>query len=109
MDNSMQKVTVRPVKKNPMLLAMIGLLGFAAVIAGLLAFFWGTNMREFRRLQAQANYINTQRARAQAVLNEAMEYSKKNPAIDPILQSIGAKPRPNMPAPSVTPPAKGGK
>ena len=87
---------------------LTGLLFVCAVTAGILAFLQGRNMREYRKLQGRAAYISTQRARAQAVLNEALEYSKRNPAIDPLLQALGAKPRPAT-APPMTPSTKAGK
>ena len=87
---------------------LTGLLFVCALAAGTLAFLQGRNMREYRTLQGRAAYISTQRARAQAVLNEALEYGKRNPAIDPLLQALGAKPRPAAISP-VTPSTKGGK
>ena len=49
--------------------------------------------RKLQRMQMQVVYINRQRPSLQALAAETVEYSKRNPAIDPILQSIGFKPR----------------
>jgi hypothetical protein len=37
-------------------------------------------------------FVNRNRALFQALANDAIEYSKRNPAIDPILQSVGINP-----------------
>jgi len=43
--------------------------------------------------------INNNRATINALANDVMEYSKKNQAIDPILESVGLKPgKSNLPA-----------
>jgi len=36
--------------------------------------------------------MNTRLNFAQALLNDTLEYSKRNPAIDPLLQSMNLKP-----------------
>jgi hypothetical protein len=51
-----------------------------------------TNASELSRLQSQATMINNNRAVMNAVATEAVEYSKKNPAIDPILEEAKIKP-----------------
>jgi hypothetical protein len=48
--------------------------------------------REVRGLQGQIAGIQNNRAFIAAVANEAVEYSKKNPEIDPILEAAGLKP-----------------
>lgn len=49
--------------------------------------------RELRSLQGQIAGIQNNRALIAAVANEALEYSKKNAAIDPILEGAGIKPK----------------
>jgi len=49
--------------------------------------------RELRELQGRANAFNYRQVGIQALLNDAMEYSKKNPAMDPLLESLGVKQR----------------
>lgn len=48
--------------------------------------------RELRRLQAEVGAINQRQTGINLLVNDIIEYSKKDPAIDPILESIGAKP-----------------
>ncbi len=47
--------------------------------------------REYRSLQRQLAQINRNSVLTQALINDCLEYSKKNPAIDPILESVGVK------------------
>lgn len=63
-----------------------------------------SNTREIRQLQTQAAMVQQNRAVVNALANEALEYSKKNPAIDPILEAANVKPSKN--APPATSPVK---
>jgi hypothetical protein len=47
--------------------------------------------REFRSLNAQAGMANAYRSTIQALANDCLIYSQKNPAIDPMLKSVGIK------------------
>jgi hypothetical protein len=47
--------------------------------------------RELRELQAGAAAVNHNQQTLAALANDAVEYSKKNPAIEPLLESIGVK------------------
>jgi len=60
---------------------------------------WGymANARELRTLQSQTAFINNNRTLVNSLANDAVEYSKKNPAIDPILESVGIKPAKSAP------------
>lgn len=57
-----------------------------------------SSTRELRILQTQIAIANNTSARVNALASEALEYSKTNPAINPLLESIGAKPGKNAPA-----------
>lgn len=48
--------------------------------------------REVRALQGQIAGIQNNRAFIAAVANDAIEYSKRNSSIDPILEAAGLKP-----------------
>lgn len=50
--------------------------------------------RDLRSLSMQVQGINNYRAGMQSLLSDCLEYSKKNAAIDPLLQQIGLKPAP---------------
>jgi len=49
--------------------------------------------RELRSLQGQIAGIQNNRALIAGVANDALEYSKRNSAIDPILEAAGIKPK----------------
>jgi hypothetical protein len=71
---------------------LLGLLVISALLS--IGLFWGliSKERELRDLQTTAARINNNRALIAALANEAVEYSKKNPTIDPILEAAGVKP-----------------
>jgi hypothetical protein len=56
-------------------------------------------------LQSQLSLIQRNRTIIQSMAEDAIEYSKRNPAIDPILQQHNVKPKPAAPAPTPAKPA----
>lgn len=46
-----------------------------------------------RRYQQEAGAINQNRVVLQRLVAECLEYSRKNPAILPVLESVGVRPR----------------
>ncbi len=89
-------------KSNRLSTILVGLLFALSVFAAGLALICVLNVRTLNRLQARAFYINNDRAVLQALLNDCVEYSKRNPAMELLLQSVGVKPK-QAPA---QPPAK---
>ena len=62
--------------------------------------FCGLYVRDAMRLRdLQRNTANLQMYRntVVALINETLEYSKKNPSVDPILEAAGFKPKPGAP------------
>lgn len=55
--------------------------------------------REARALSGQVANINLFRNTLQALANDCLAYSQTNPAINPILESVGLKPRGGASAP----------
>lgn len=51
-------------------------------------------VREYRSISGQINYINTERARIQQLAAECVQYSEKNPAMNPLLEAVGLKAKP---------------
>jgi hypothetical protein len=87
-------------KNSPLVMAMLAavcLLTFATLI---LAILYEKNFRQLRVLQPQRIQIENTRNVIGALANDSIEYSKHNPAIDPILQQMGFKPRPAGAAPA---------
>lgn len=56
--------------------------------------------REARTLSGQVANINLFRNTLQALANDCLAYSQTNPAINPILESVGLKPRSGAGSPS---------
>ena len=57
-------------------------------------------------LQDDVRQINGKQTAIQGLLVEAVEYSKRDPTIEPLLQSMGVRPRTNAAQPAAKPPAK---
>jgi hypothetical protein len=67
---------------------VLGLFLALAVIFCLQTYFLSA---EFRNLNGQISGVNTWRQAVQQLVVDCSEYSKKNPAIVPILETIGYK------------------
>jgi len=61
-------------------------------------------VREYRSISAQINLVNAERARIQQLAAECLQYSEKNPAINPLLEVVGLKAK--TPAAGTKPGAK---
>jgi hypothetical protein len=93
-------------KNSPLATILLGVLTLSALASVVLCWLYISNTRELRSLQGQANIINNNRTVMTALANDTMEYSKKNPAIDPILESVGLKPGKAAPAAAAKPATK---
>jgi hypothetical protein len=62
------------------------------VVVLCLGFIFNKHYRTMRGLQQLIANAQNSRNVVDALANDAVEYSKKNPAIDPILRAVGAKP-----------------
>jgi len=70
---------------------LVAVLFIGAAAAVVASFQVGFSTRPLRRLQPQAVAFQARLNIAQALLNDTLEYSKRNPAIDPLLQSLNLK------------------
>ncbi|MEO5804724.1 MAG: hypothetical protein ABIR24_14460 [Verrucomicrobiota bacterium] len=77
--------------KNLLALILTGLLFLSAALSAVCAVLYVRGSGELRGLQTQAAAIDNNRNLTRALATDAMEYSKRNPAIDPILRSVGLK------------------
>lgn len=94
-------------RSNPLGAILVTLLFMCAVGTTWLSIRYVTATRELQRLQGEAAMINNALTAAQMLANEAIEYSKRNPAIDPILQQYEFKPKPGTaPTPASPKPSK---
>lgn len=86
------KVPPNDMKKNPFIPALIGVLAVLTVFGAWA--IWNTYVfsKKSRTLQAQAAFINNTRMVMDALVKDTVEYSRKNPAVDPVLNSIGLNP-----------------
>lgn len=88
-------------------LALVLILSACALFAAWVSVRYFFSAREAQRLQGQAVAVNNIRNAAQALANDAVEYSKRSPAMDDILQQFEIKSKPtNAPAPIAPAPPK---
>lgn len=89
-------------KSNPMSLLLTAAAGLGALVAAVLALVHVWSSRETGMLNYQVNMVNRYRMLGQALLNDSVEYSKKNPAINEIIAAAtgGAMPPAATPAPA---------
>jgi len=79
-------------------------------VLGLSACLWATryyySVRQAQSLQIQYQMLQTTMSGMQALVAETIEYSKRNPDVDPLLFQYNLKPRPGAAtnAPAVTRP-----
>ena len=78
-------------KANSVMALLVGFLFISAVVAVVQVLRLSFATRDLRRLQPRIVEINANLNVAQALLNDTLEYSKRNPAIDPLLQSMNFK------------------
>lgn len=78
--------------KNLVPFTLIVLIFFSALFSLFCVFLSMRGTGELRGLQAQAARVENSRNLLRAIAAESIEYSKRNPAIDPVLQSVGLKP-----------------
>jgi hypothetical protein len=81
-------------KNSPMTTILLTVLAFSAIFSLITCYLFVSRSRELRELQVTTQNIEVKKRTAMALANDAVEYSKKNPAIDPILEQVGLKPKP---------------
>jgi hypothetical protein len=77
--------------KSPLPTILLAVLAVSAIASVVLCWNYISNTRQIRMLNLTAAQINNNRALLNALATDALEYSKRNPAINPLLESIGAK------------------
>ena len=92
-------------KNNFLAILLVGVLALSVLATAALSFTYVRSMRKLRYLQAHVNVINQNRAMMRQLVAETVEYSKRNRAMEQILDSVGIKVKPEpgltIPAPSV--------
>ena len=90
-------------KKNSFLITLATIALILGLWATLQAVRYYFVTRQLAVAQAKVNGVQIRLNYAQSLVAEALEYSRRNPAIDPILQNFNFKPRPQTnttPAPA---------
>ena len=85
-------------KNSPLATALIVIVGFFTVMIVFLSVVFELHMKRFQKLQPQVVNVQNYQNIVNALANEALEYSKRNPAIDPILEPVGVKPGKTTPS-----------
>ncbi len=78
-------------KNSPLTTFLLAVLAISAVLSVVFCSLYISSTRNLRKLQGQVTFINTRTAGVTALANDALEYSKNHPEIDPILQWANLK------------------
>lgn len=76
-------------KNNPLITILLGVLTVSALASIVLCWLFISNTRKVNTLRVEVGRVITTRNFVNALANDAVEYSKKNPSIEPILHSVG--------------------
>ena len=95
-------------KSNALASLLTGAIIVCASITGFFFLRYYLALKELQKLQGQYVFMNNTRNAAQSLANEAVEYSKRNPSIDPILYQYEIKTRPATNAPAPASSSRGG-
>ncbi len=77
--------------KSPLTKILLGILAILSIWSLILCYRVISKSRDFRNLNAQATAMSVRLNAFNSLAVECLDYSKKNPAIDPILESVGIK------------------
>jgi hypothetical protein len=96
-------------KSNPLTAALVAVLAVCAIATVVLSATFTLKLRKLGTVQARLMQINNVNGFLRSLSADSLEYSKKNPAINPLLQNFGVispEPKPAAsPAPSTAKPA----
>lgn len=93
-------------KSNPVGTLLGIALGVVSVVTALLFLSYVQSARRLQPLQTELMIINRNQAALQNLVSEAVEYIKRDPSIEPVLQSAGIQPKTAAPARTPKPPGK---
>jgi len=86
--------------RNQIIAGLVGVLFGLAAGCAVFAKSYASAMNDLRQTQAQVSAQNGRLNLLQSLVNDTMEYSRRNPGIDPVLQSLGLKSNATQPAPT---------
>jgi len=88
-------------KNSPLAGILLGVLTISALASVVMCWLHIKASRELRMWQTQLGMVQNNRNVVSGLVAESLEYSKKNPSINPILESFG-KPKTNTSLPART-------
>jgi hypothetical protein len=78
-------------KSNPLTSLLLAVLFVNAAFTALMTYNYVQSIRTLQTLQVQRTAMNRELNVFNSLVNDTLEYSKRNPAVEPVLQSIGMK------------------
>ncbi len=93
-------------KNSPLTTVLLAVTALSAVLSLVLCGLFISNSRQLNMARTAIGIANNNRNFINLLATDAMEYSKKNPAIDPLLEWVGAKPPKGAVAPTNKPASK---
>ncbi|HVV00701.1 MAG TPA: hypothetical protein VHH88_05020 [Verrucomicrobiae bacterium] len=81
-------------KNSPLTTILLTVLAISAIFSVVTCWLYIGKSRELRMLQATVGGVEGNRRTVQALLGEAVEYSKTHPDIQPVLDRAGVKVKP---------------
>jgi hypothetical protein len=81
------------IRSNPFAVALISALFLLSLGCAWSAGWWWLGARELQQLKGQYQWMNQNSSAVQSLANEAMEYSRRNPGIIPILKQFEVPPQ----------------
>lgn len=95
------------IKSNPLAVALASVLFLSALAACWSSLWWFLGTRELQAIEFQNQSLVRVSQAMQSLANDAVEYGRKNPAIDPVLYQFELKQRATPAAqPAATPAPK---
>jgi hypothetical protein len=91
------------IKSNPLAVFLVTALFLSALASSWFSFWWFLGARELESITTQHQSLIRISTAMQSLANDAMEYSRRNPAIDPVLFQFDLKSR-QATSPAVTQP-----
>jgi hypothetical protein len=89
-------------KNNSLAILLVGILALSVVATAVLSFTYVRSMRQLLTLQAYSDRIRQSLTVMRGLAADSVEYSKRNPGMEPILESVGIKMRPDAQTPSAS-------
>jgi len=94
------------IKSNPLAVFLVTALFLSALSSSWFSLWWFLGARELQSIEYQFQSLNRISSTMQSLANDAMEYSRRNPAIDPVLVQFELKTRQMAPPATIQPPLK---